>query len=374
MSPRNIEILPRRAFASLRGRSSSEPTVFEGRGTKYLSSGRVALQQTVRRLTTGQADEVLLPAYHCTSMVDAVRAAPATPVFYRVNADLSPQLDDLAALITPRTRAVVLVHYFGWPQSASDLKRLCSSRDIKLIEDCAHTLYGTVDGVPVGRAGDAAVASLRKFFPLYDGGAIYMPGSSEVPVPIARQFMYELRAAYNTCWAACASHRADATAVPEFESRTEQGNDDYVDARFTFDMVARAMSVASRAVFAVASRSRLVERRRASYRDLAARLAGRMDMRALHDGELPRSVVPYVFPLLLGGDSDAAYRSLRSAGVRAHRWEELRTDRCAQSNFYARCLVQLPCHQELDSLDIARMADAVCSAVSNSRAATGGTR
>src|SRR5262245_25760167 len=136
------------------------------------TSGRAALALAFEELRIGPGDEVLLPAYHCVAMVGPIRACGATPVFYRLQRDLSIDLEHVDTLLSSRTRCILTVNFFGFPAGLRGVRERCDARTIALIEDSAHAFYGGAAQEPIGRMGDFAIGSLMKFFPLSDGGCL----------------------------------------------------------------------------------------------------------------------------------------------------------------------------------------------------------
>src|SRR5690606_11987410 len=93
----------------LSGRGRTElPSVYDLPYRIDTSSGSAAIALALTAAGVDAGDEVLVPAYHCLSMVEPVRAVSAVPVYYRLHPNLSLNLQDLAARITPRTRAVLV--------------------------------------------------------------------------------------------------------------------------------------------------------------------------------------------------------------------------------------------------------------------------
>src|SRR5205823_4712706 len=68
--------------------------------------------------------------------------------------------------------AILVTHYFGFPQAMASICDFAQRHGIPVIEDCAHAVFGTADGRPIGAWGDYAAVSLMKFFPVYDGGCL----------------------------------------------------------------------------------------------------------------------------------------------------------------------------------------------------------
>ena len=134
---------------------------------------RNGIWQLIRALGLQEPDVVLVPSYNCGAELDAVLRAPATVRFYRVDRSARIDVDDLRQAIEPRTRAVIVTHYFGFPQpDLVAIGELCRDHGLVLIEDCAHALYSTHLGRSLGTFGDASVFSLWKTLPMPDGGAV----------------------------------------------------------------------------------------------------------------------------------------------------------------------------------------------------------
>jgi dTDP-4-amino-4,6-dideoxygalactose transaminase len=98
----------------------------EGRPVLHLFSGRYALYHGLRLLKIEPGDTVLVPAYHCAVLVDPLVHHGARVRFYRVDRETRPDFDDLEARIAVTARAVVAIHYFGFPQPIAQLRELCA--------------------------------------------------------------------------------------------------------------------------------------------------------------------------------------------------------------------------------------------------------
>src|ERR1700704_2819644 len=98
-------------------------------------SGRTAMYHGLGALGVSVGHNVLVPAYHCASLVDPILRRGATAVFYRVKPDCSPDFDDIRRRVDATTRAIVAIHYFGFPQPLEPFRELCGERGLFLIED-----------------------------------------------------------------------------------------------------------------------------------------------------------------------------------------------------------------------------------------------
>jgi perosamine synthetase len=123
--------------------------------------GRVALYAILKAMEFRDGDEVILPAYTCVVVANAVRHAGAKPVY----ADITPggyNLDPVSVSerVTTRTRALIVQHTYGIPADVAALRMLAQEHGLQLIEDCAHVLLGsTHEGQPLGSYGHAAFFS-----------------------------------------------------------------------------------------------------------------------------------------------------------------------------------------------------------------------
>jgi len=102
-------------------------------------------------------------------------------------ADVDPQTGNLdptsvEAQVTPLTRAIVVVHYAGFPANLRELRRIADKAGIALIEDCAHALGARYDRNGIGTIGDYAIFSFQaiKHMTTVDGGILTMRDSSNV--------------------------------------------------------------------------------------------------------------------------------------------------------------------------------------------------
>jgi len=142
-----------------------------------------ALEMTALLLDIKAGDEAILPAYTFVSVVNAFVLRGATPVFADVRPD-TLNLDEsrLETLITPRTRAIVPVHYAGVACEMDAIRSIASSAGIAVVEDNAHGLFGRYKGQLLGTMGTLATLSFHetKNFTCGEGGALLINDPSLV--------------------------------------------------------------------------------------------------------------------------------------------------------------------------------------------------
>ncbi|MFI1919623.1 DegT/DnrJ/EryC1/StrS family aminotransferase [Nocardia sp. NPDC020380] len=122
-----------------------------------VSSGTAALHLTVRALHIGPGDEVIMPALSFVSAAAMIVLEGGTPVFADVRSGSDPTLDpgDVRKLITPRTKAIVAMHYGGYPADLVALAGIAREHGLALIEDAAHAPIVRAPGTGMlGTIGD----------------------------------------------------------------------------------------------------------------------------------------------------------------------------------------------------------------------------
>lgn len=134
-----------------------------------------ALEMTGLLLDLQPGDEVIVPSYTFVSTVNAYVLRGAVPVFCDIRPD-TINLDErkLEALITPKTKAIVLVHYGGVGCEMNTIMEIANHHGIPVIEDNAHGLYGKYRGQNLGTIGIMATQSFHetKNFQCGEGGAL----------------------------------------------------------------------------------------------------------------------------------------------------------------------------------------------------------
>lgn len=122
-------------------------------------SGRSALFFALRSLGVGEGDEVLVQAYTCVVVVNAIRWTGATPVYVDVCVDFTMNPDDFETKITAQTKALIIQHTFGIPAQMEKLLSIARRHNLKVIEDAAQALGSKVQGQKVGTFGDLGILS-----------------------------------------------------------------------------------------------------------------------------------------------------------------------------------------------------------------------
>ena len=127
------------------------------------SSGRDALLALLRALELTSGAEVIIQAYTCVVVPNAVQAANGSPIYADINRNsLNIDPEAVKRAITHRTRAVICQHTFGIPADTTTLRKICDEHNILLIEDCAHIIPDRKGPEGIGTVGDAMVLSFGR--------------------------------------------------------------------------------------------------------------------------------------------------------------------------------------------------------------------
>jgi dTDP-4-amino-4,6-dideoxygalactose transaminase len=355
------------------------PSILDAGAVRHVTSGRVAIALALRAMGVGPGDQVLVPSYHCASMVEPVAWSGATPVFYRIGADTAVDLADIAAKRSTATRVLMVTNYFGFPQALPQLRAFCDHHGLLLLEDCAHSFLGACAGRPLGSFGDYAVASSMKFYPVYEGGCLISARHALSAIALRSAGAgFEAKVAINTLEDGCAHGRLGLlrwlirlpmalktslwTQIKAANpARAQQFTPGSSDGGFDFDpaWLDKRSSLFSRLMLRLVSRRRMGALRRRNYLMLRDAVAGLPGCRPLRT-DLPDQVYPWVLPLWVNRP-EPVFQALKQAGVPVLRFGEFLSAEvdvtvCPHSVALSRHVLQFPCHQELRDDELAWLA------------------
>ena len=357
------------AYAAARRAGPRPPwPQFDGRQVALTHCARTAIALACRRWGLGPGDEALVPSYNCGSEVDVLLKLGLDVRMYRVDRATCIDQEHVRSLCGPRTRLVLVIHYFGWPQDIRDLAAWCRERNIRLLEDCALALFSDGPDGSLGRLGDAAVFSLPKTLPVPDGGILSLPatvnGASEPLVappwwPLLRRTLPLLKAR--------TLHNAESLGLYPLarrvlgrswlRSRIASNGAPYPDmpASYYFDLRLAHCGVSRLTAGLIANVDPEVIQaaRRRNYLQLQRELVDVPGVRPLF-AELPAGVCPLCFPVLVA-DRPRWLAALHAWGVPAIGWWAGYHQALPWVDFPEACdlkdqVVSLPVHQDL-SLD-----------------------
>jgi len=146
-----------------------------------VNSGTSALLTALATVGVGPGDEVIVPGYTFIAPIACVVHSGAIPVLAEVDESFTLDPADVAAKITPRTRAIMAVHMLGAPCDLTALRALADQHDLVLIEDVAQACGATYQGRRLGSFGTAAAFSLNRFKVITSGeGGFVLVGTERL--------------------------------------------------------------------------------------------------------------------------------------------------------------------------------------------------
>ena len=134
---------------------------------------RNCLYLLLKALSIGTGDEVIVPAYSCLSIYNAIEEAGATPVYVDCDeGSLNISPEKILLSISPRTKLIYIIHAYGIAAKVDEISYLAESRGIWVTEDISHTLNADYSGRGVGAYGHFTISSLTKLFINFEGAFI----------------------------------------------------------------------------------------------------------------------------------------------------------------------------------------------------------
>lgn len=139
-----------------------------------VNSGSSALWVALSALGIGPGDEVIVPGYTFVASMSSVVYARAIPVFAEIDESLTLDPEDVEKKITPRTKAIMIVHMLGNPGCIDEIRKIASENNLFLIEDCAQAFGATYKDKYVGCYGEFGTYSFNVYKTITggDGGMV----------------------------------------------------------------------------------------------------------------------------------------------------------------------------------------------------------
>lgn len=288
----------------------------------YFSAARTAFRHLLKQIEFGENDAILLPSYigitdrEGSGVMDPIWDCGIKHDFFRIDSHLNADLTDLFTRIEEgRIKAVLLIHYFGFPQKqVIQIRDFCKRHDVYLIEDCAHSLYGKIGERDLGSIGDFSFFSIHKSIPSGSGGFL-------------------------------------RSNLGEFELIGTIADEDRIELS--------ALEVYSRA-----READIVEKRLVNYEYLAKLLENCPGLTLMFP-EVPAGVVPLNLPVLIGnGQREALYfylmeRGLPTIALYYRLIDDLHAEDFKVSRMISESILNLPIHQDVEASELIELVDAI---------------
>jgi dTDP-4-amino-4,6-dideoxygalactose transaminase len=332
-------------------------------------SGRVALYHGLPSLKLPAGSTILVPAYHQGVEIDTLLAAGHRLRYYRITDTLEIDFEHLAQQVDRSVSALYVIHYFGFGQPLEPIQTFCQSHRLRLIEDCALSLFSKVDGTWLGSVGDLALYSVYKMLPIPHGGFLVTKKSHRArpaPAPLSSTLIQSLDLLHSGLHASPSWWRVErrltkASAWMKRAVRWDRsGTISSGGAQWDPRLLEYGASSWSTWLMRLMDPAEVVARRRRNFGQMAWRLMGRLPTPFT---ELEPGVCPLFFPVMVP-DKPRFQRQLEDLGVQTvNLWDASHPtcppDLAEEVSGWRRQCLELPIHQELSPGDVDRVADAV---------------
>lgn len=316
------------------------------------SHARGALNYYLNRLKLGSGKkewQILLPDYICDDLVRAIKKAGFEVSYYNINEDLRPDENDIIENITDKTLAILVVHYFGFYIPIDDIASYCRQKGVYVIDDCAHVLFYDYKTAYRIFKGDAAIFSLRKIFPIPDGGLLF---ARDMKINAGVLDRYKIKSLGLTkFYLKYILSRIIISPARDF------GGENYIDG--SFHDIKGISSISETILKNHVDTESIKKRRRRNFFYYIKRLKESNISSKVEPlfYDLKEFEVPYMFPLRLRHSNKELVMNLRKQGVPAISWPSLPDEvRNSARHSIAKELqdkiLLLPLHQDIDNYHI----------------------
>lgn len=174
-------------LAAINPRNTVSSEEFERHFSRYVgvkhavftNSGRDALYLALKSLGLPNGSKVWLPTFSCIHVINSVLRLGLAPMLADVDENtLNMDPAWLRAHISRDSRALIVIHTYGYPAKINEFKEICEEYDLFLIEDCAMALGSEIYGRKAGAHGDLSIFSLTKSMVNFEGGVVCTNDSS----------------------------------------------------------------------------------------------------------------------------------------------------------------------------------------------------
>ncbi len=295
----------------------------------YTYNGRGALYQLFNSLPKEQGDTVLVPAFHCTTVIDPILQAGYKILYYEVDVHLRANEADIISKLSTSIAAVVIINFFGFPTELGSIRSECRRHNCLLVEDCSHSFLQNDPVKLTGDRGDAAIYSFWKIVPTHVGGGIRINSPAVLPpptpnrIPLSNSLVRYKRMTeeaisnlgdnpLHTVYSFIENNRVRLKRVLTSEPGEMERRTVFLH---PFDQRTAEMKMPwlSRLVLAAADLNETISRRRENFRLITQVLNQCGPVTPLFP-QLPLEVCPWVYPVLLENRATIDYQ-LRELGV-----------------------------------------------------------
>lgn len=333
--------------------------------------------QLLRAIPQEKGSVVLLPAFHCTALVEPVAQSSFRAVFYRIKPDFSIDLDDLRSKLTSDVALIVVIHFFGFPTGLSGVMDLARRAGCFVLEDCAHSFLTSDSGRAIGHQGDFAIYSYYKTVASMFGGGlrinrrsldfsasrkkISFKESAVITKRLLEQVVDNSQDGFLKRGLQSLEQRRVKNKQASFQSGEQPAVSGFVDDPYLFrgDLALAQIPAVCKRIVKSSDWQAIAATRRRNYEILGRTIEETSFLKKPFPA-LPQNICPWAFPVLLR-DRARYEHALRDRGVPLFTFGEVLHPLLQEANpatradaeFLSSQLLMLPVHQNLAERDVA---------------------
>ncbi|MCK4269781.1 MAG: DegT/DnrJ/EryC1/StrS family aminotransferase [Methanogenium sp.] len=133
---------------------------------EFIDLGRNALGVALDILNINKGDEIILPCFTCSSVLEPIIVRGIIPKLVDINPDFTMNVIQIKEHLSKNTKAIVVTHFFSVPSNIKEICELVNNYSVYVIEDCANTFCADINGLKLGNIGDIAFTSFKNDKPL----------------------------------------------------------------------------------------------------------------------------------------------------------------------------------------------------------------
>jgi len=384
----NISVFPVLSFRSLFSFLDDKPKNVYDHGYAKIPviAARYAIAHALEQIQMSPGAEILIPAYHCTVMIEPIIKMGGKPVFYKITPSLDTDINDVHKKITPRTQAIIAVNYCGFIQNMAEVSILCQKKNLILIEDCAHSFFGQKNDVTVGGHGDYILVSARKFFPVNEGGVLLI---RDIPQNLPQQrkpnFVISLKSfltlierslKFERLWLLIPVIELFNFFKRVFKNHTKKNIESNQlshhsseigiiqegENTYNHHMINKKPAFVDSLLPAFLNSVNITQCRRKYYLWLSNEFKKMPNCKLIID-HLSDGIVPFMLPVYIE-NLEKYFPAFEDAAIPMQRfaqflWPDVTAETCPVSADYSKNVILFPCHQELSQQDIQWLASTV---------------
>ena len=319
----------------------------------FFGFARTAIQEGIKILGVRKGDSILLPSYICDVVVPPISELGVNIDFYRILPNLHPDIADITTKINRKTKAILVVDYFGFPYDES-VRKIAEENDLYIIEDNAHSFLSKKNSRLLGTLGNIGVAGFRKILPVPDGAILFINDKALLNNKMLNYDMVSkpdlLFIGYRMLLHIITYYKLPVHFLTRLSLTFNAKTMNSIKSTYGGNNRKIGISKISLRIANNLNLQKIAAKRRENYKFWLEKMNERKGVRVIFE-KIPEGIVPQTFPIVVE-KPQWFMKKLTKAGVPVSNWPSLppqvqANKKYLDANFLAKHLVTLPVHQDV---------------------------